>query len=87
MLQCFNVSIPARKIRPGKNQDNRGLPYGRFRRAAPEADHGIALVDLAPDMQAAVAERRFDGRQLAFRIGINSGPVVAVVIGRKKFYP
>jgi guanylate cyclase len=49
-------------------------------------DHATALVDLALDMQAAVNERKFGGRQLSFRIGINSGPVVAGVIGRKKVH-
>jgi class 3 adenylate cyclase len=51
----------------------------------PRPDHAQAIVLLALDMQAAVAERKFGERQLSFRIGINSGPVVAGVIGRKKF--
>jgi adenylate cyclase len=49
------------------------------------SDHATALVNLALDMQAAVADTRFGGHELAFRMGINSGPVVAGIIGRKKF--
>ena len=48
-------------------------------------DHALALVQLALDMRDAVKSRTFGGETLAFRIGVNSGPVVAGVIGRKKF--
>jgi len=51
----------------------------------PRADHAQALANLALDIQVLIAERRYGGRHLDFRIGINSGPVVAGVIGRRKF--
>jgi adenylate cyclase len=51
----------------------------------PRTDHAIAAARMALDMQAALqtyAAR--NGSDLAIRIGIHTGPVVAGVIGRKK---
>jgi guanylate cyclase len=48
-------------------------------------DHAQSLVRMALEMRDHVAQHAFYGRRLAFRIGINSGPVVAGVIGRRKF--
>ena len=50
-----------------------GLPVRRD-------DHAEAVADLALDMMEAAAEM-----ETALRIGINSGPAVAGVIGRRKF--
>jgi adenylate cyclase len=51
----------------------------------PRTDHAQVLTHMALEMQEYVSSHEFFGRQLAFRMGINSGPVVAGVIGRKKF--
>jgi class 3 adenylate cyclase len=53
---------------------------------APRADHAEAIADLALEMVAEV--KRFaekSGRSLEVRIGVDTGPVVAGVIGRAKF--
>lgn len=52
----------------------------------PRPDHARALTRLALDMRAYIKGRRFETRRAVdFRIGLNSGPVLAGVIGRKKF--
>lgn len=52
----------------------------------PRPDHAHALARMALDMCAYIHSNPVCvSRRLDFRIGINSGPVVAGVIGRKKF--
>jgi guanylate cyclase len=49
------------------------------------SDHAPVLTKLALDIRDYVSQHEFCGHKLTFRIGINSGSVVAGVIGRKKF--
>ena len=82
VFQCFDSLVEKYDLEKIKTIGDcymvaAGVPRARF-------DHAKVLVQLALDMQAAVSTRTFGGRKLAFRIGINSGPVVAGVIGRKK---
>jgi len=52
----------------------------------PRPDHAQVMAAMALDMQAYVHTNPWCvKRQIDFRIGINSGPLVAGVIGRKKF--
>ena len=52
----------------------------------PRADHARAVAELALNMMTAVQEKFSDpALPVRIRIGINSGPVVAGVIGRHKF--
>jgi guanylate cyclase len=51
----------------------------------PRPDHATAIVELGLRMQATAEARAFGGRHLQLRIGVNSGSVVAGVIGRRKF--
>jgi class 3 adenylate cyclase/HAMP domain-containing protein len=56
-----------------------GLPIAR-------GDHAIAIAEMALEMQAYIANMPRDlGHALQIRIGINTGPVIAGVIGIKKF--
>ena len=56
-----------------------GLPIER-------TDHLDAIAQMALDMQDAIAQFQIsNGKPMQIRIGINTGPVVAGVIGMKKF--
>jgi len=48
-------------------------------------DHAHVLAQMALDAQDYFSKQNFGERRLDIRVGINSGPVVAGVIGRKKF--
>jgi guanylate cyclase len=49
-------------------------------------DHARAVADLALEMREYIEKRpAHNGRSIDFRIGINSGPIIAGVIGQQKF--
>jgi adenylate cyclase len=83
VFQCFDRLVEKYDLEKIKTIGDCYMVASGVPRARP--DHAAALVDLALDIRAAVASTQFGGRQLAFRIGVNSGPVVAGVIGHKKF--
>jgi adenylate cyclase len=51
----------------------------------PRRDHAEAVADLALRLRDHVATNEFEGRRIRLRIGINSGQVVAGIIGTHKF--
>jgi guanylate cyclase len=55
-----------------------GVPVAR-------PDHAYAIAELALRIRDHVATNDFDGHEISLRIGINSGPVVAGVVGIHKF--
>ena len=55
-----------------------GVPHVR-------SDHAQALAELALRMRDHCASNQFEGRDIQLRIGLNSGPVVAGIVGTHKF--
>ena len=48
-------------------------------------DHAHAIVDLALRFRDHTAGNRFEGKDIRLRIGLNSGPIVAGIVGTHKF--
>jgi guanylate cyclase len=53
--------------------------------ATARSDHATAIAELALRMRDELAGKTIEGHQIRMRIGINSGPVVAGVVGTHKF--
>jgi guanylate cyclase len=51
----------------------------------PRADHATAIAELSLRIRDHVVNHEFEGRRISLRIGINSGPVVAGIVGTHKF--
>jgi guanylate cyclase len=83
VFMCFDLLVEKYKLETIKTIGDCYMVVAGVPR--PRADHAHALARMALEMRACVAEREFRGRRLTFRIGMNSGPVVAGIIGRKKF--
>jgi guanylate cyclase len=83
VFQCFDGLVEKYDLEKIKTIGDCYMAAAGVPRA--RSDHAAAIVQLAIEMQAEVGAREFCGHRLTFRIGINSGPVVAGVIGRKKF--
>src|SRR5437763_1616038 len=83
VFQCFDDLVEKYGLEKIKTIGDCYMVAAGVPRSSP--NHARLIVNLALDMQAAAAERKFGDRELSFRIGINSGQVVAGVIGRKKF--
>ncbi len=53
---------------------------------SPRADHAEAIANMALDIQHEINQfRTYEGHAIAVRVGINTGSVIAGVIGKKKF--
>ena len=84
LFSQFDALVEARGLEKIKTVGDAYMVAGGL--PDPMADHAGAVAELALEMLEFASRRRFpDGGPVRLRIGIDSGPVVAGVIGRRRF--
>jgi adenylate cyclase len=83
VFSCFDMIVDKYDVEKIKTIGDCYMAAAGVPRVRP--DHAEVLARVALDMRDELATRTFSGRHLRFRMGIHSGPVVAGVIGHKKF--
>jgi adenylate cyclase len=84
LFSRFDALVEARALEKIKTVGDAYMVAGGL--PDPMADHAGAVAELALEMLEVAVQRRFpDGGPVRLRVGIGSGPVVAGVIGRRRF--
>jgi class 3 adenylate cyclase len=84
LFSRFDALVAARGLEKIKTVGDAYMVAGGL--PQPMADHAGAVAELALEMLEVAVHRRFpDGAPVRLRVGIGSGPVVAGVIGRRRF--
>jgi class 3 adenylate cyclase len=84
LFSRFDALVEARGLEKIKTVGDAYMVAGGL--PDPMADHAGAVAELALEMLEVAVHRRFpDGGPVRLRVGIGSGPVVAGVIGRRRF--
>lgn len=83
-LSAFDVLATRHGVRPIRTRGDSYLVVSGV--PAPRTDHYEAIAEMALDMLDAVDTlNRTSGWDISFRIGINTGPAIAAVVGRHRF--
>lgn len=83
VYSCFDMLVEKYQLEKIKTIGDCYMVAAGVPRRRP--DHALVLTRLAIDIRDYVSQHEFRGHTLSFRIGLNSGSVVAGVIGQKKF--
>ncbi len=84
MFSCFDHLAQKHSLEKIKTIGDAYMVVGGL--PLPQLDHGAAMADMALDMQKVMQQFRLEnGESIQIRIGIHTGPVVAGVIGVRKF--